>query len=299
MGWTDPADGESFMWKLIGRGKRTVVLDLKTEAGLDAMLRLVDTADVLVENFRPGHARAPRPRARRCSSRATPGLVVLRVTGFGQDGPYARRPGLRDHRRGDERVRGDQRRARRRAAAPADRAHRRDRRARRRVRGDGRAAPSRPHRRGSGRRREPARVDAAVHGRAAERVRAPRLPAAATRRRDPVLGPARHLPVPRRRVGRAVDVGRERRRAGARPRSASATTHASRRSPAGPSTATSSRRSSATWIGGARLGRRAPRVRRRARRDRARLLDGRRPRRRARRRRAGASSRSTASGCRA
>jgi crotonobetainyl-CoA:carnitine CoA-transferase CaiB-like acyl-CoA transferase len=93
MGWTDPVDGTSYMWKLIGRGKRSVVLDLKTGAGLDAVLRLVDTADVLVENFRPGKLEAlgldPADLLER-----NPGLVVLRVTGFGQDGPYASRPGF-------------------------------------------------------------------------------------------------------------------------------------------------------------------------------------------------------------
>ena len=54
MGWLDPRDGASFIWKVIGRGKRTVVLDLKTAEGLDAMRRLIDGADVLIENLRPG-----------------------------------------------------------------------------------------------------------------------------------------------------------------------------------------------------------------------------------------------------
>jgi crotonobetainyl-CoA:carnitine CoA-transferase CaiB-like acyl-CoA transferase len=93
MGWFPPEGGDSYTWKLVGRGKRCIVLDLKTPSGIDAMLRLVDGADVLVENFRPGtierlglgpevlHARNPR-------------LVLLRVTGFGQTGPYAQRPGF-------------------------------------------------------------------------------------------------------------------------------------------------------------------------------------------------------------
>lgn len=93
MGWIDPRDGESFMWKLLGRGKRSVVLDLKTDGGLDAMRRLVDTADVLIENLRPGTLErlglAPVDLLAR-----NPGLVILRVTGFGQDGPYASRPGF-------------------------------------------------------------------------------------------------------------------------------------------------------------------------------------------------------------
>ncbi len=93
MGWIDPRDGESFMWKLLGRGKRAAVLDLKTEAGLDAMHRLLDSADVLIENFRPGTLERLGLDPADLLAR-NPGLVILRVTGFGQDGPYAGRPGF-------------------------------------------------------------------------------------------------------------------------------------------------------------------------------------------------------------
>jgi crotonobetainyl-CoA:carnitine CoA-transferase CaiB-like acyl-CoA transferase len=93
MGWLDPRDGTSFIWKVLGRGKRTVVLDLKTANGLDAMHRLVDGADVLIENLRPGTLErlglAPEELLGR-----NPGLVILRVSGFGQTGPYASRPGF-------------------------------------------------------------------------------------------------------------------------------------------------------------------------------------------------------------
>jgi crotonobetainyl-CoA:carnitine CoA-transferase CaiB-like acyl-CoA transferase len=93
LGWRDPRDGETFMWKVINRNKRAVVLDLKTDAGLAAMRRLVDTADVLVENHRPGTLE--RLGLDPIGLLATnPGLVVLRLTGFGQDGPYAARPGF-------------------------------------------------------------------------------------------------------------------------------------------------------------------------------------------------------------
>src|SRR2546425_2053439 len=54
LGWRDPRDGETFMWKYVGRGKRTIVLDLKTGDGLESMRRLLQRADVLIENFRPG-----------------------------------------------------------------------------------------------------------------------------------------------------------------------------------------------------------------------------------------------------
>jgi crotonobetainyl-CoA:carnitine CoA-transferase CaiB-like acyl-CoA transferase len=93
LAWRDPRDGEGLWWKLVNRNKRTIVLDLKEPRDRDVALALVDDADVLVENFRPGtlerlglspatlHERNPR-------------LVITRVTGFGQDGPYAGRPGF-------------------------------------------------------------------------------------------------------------------------------------------------------------------------------------------------------------
>jgi len=89
----DPGDDVTYFWKLLGRGKRSIVLDLKTDEGRQHMVDLCATADVLVENFRPGtlerlglgpdvlHAR-------------NPDLVITRVTGFGQDGPYAGRAGF-------------------------------------------------------------------------------------------------------------------------------------------------------------------------------------------------------------
>ncbi len=93
MGWRDPRDGETLMWKIVGRGKRTMTLDLKSPEGLEAMLRLVDWADVLVENMRPGTMErlglGPDVLLER-----NPRLVLVRVSGFGQDGPYARRPGF-------------------------------------------------------------------------------------------------------------------------------------------------------------------------------------------------------------
>jgi crotonobetainyl-CoA:carnitine CoA-transferase CaiB-like acyl-CoA transferase len=81
------------MWKLLGRGKRSVVLDLKTAAGIEAMRRLIAEADVLVENLRPGTLERLGLDPLDLLA-ANPGLVILRVTGFGQDGPYANRPGF-------------------------------------------------------------------------------------------------------------------------------------------------------------------------------------------------------------
>ena len=68
-----PGDGESFMWKLLGRGKRAAVLDLKTDAGLDTMRRLARHRRRARRELPARHARAPRARTRRTCSPATPG----------------------------------------------------------------------------------------------------------------------------------------------------------------------------------------------------------------------------------
>ena len=93
MGWVDPRDGDSYMWKLVARGKRTVVIDLKTDDGLARMRALVAGADVLVENLRPGTLERLGLDPDGLLA-VNPGLVILRVTGFGQTGPYAQRPGF-------------------------------------------------------------------------------------------------------------------------------------------------------------------------------------------------------------
>ena len=86
-------DGVGLWWKMLGRNKKTVTLDLKNPAGADLFRRLADRADVVIENFRPGTLErwglAPDVLRER-----NPGLVVARVTGFGQFGPYASRPGF-------------------------------------------------------------------------------------------------------------------------------------------------------------------------------------------------------------
>ncbi|MFI0262232.1 CaiB/BaiF CoA transferase family protein [Streptomyces sp. NPDC017056] len=86
-------DGVGLWWKLLGRNKQTVTADLATPGGRDVLLRLAATADVVIENFRPGTLEkwglGPAELAA-----AQPGLVLARVTGFGQFGPYAHRPGF-------------------------------------------------------------------------------------------------------------------------------------------------------------------------------------------------------------
>lgn len=86
-------DGVPLWWKEISRNKRTLALDLKAEAGAAVLRRLAASADVLVENFRPGTLErwGIGPDV---LHQANPGLVVVRLTGFGQTGPYASRPGF-------------------------------------------------------------------------------------------------------------------------------------------------------------------------------------------------------------
>jgi crotonobetainyl-CoA:carnitine CoA-transferase CaiB-like acyl-CoA transferase len=93
LGWRDTRDGVSLWWKLEGRNKRCVTLDLKSRDGREAMLGLCDDANVLVENFRPGTLEQLGLGPDLLLAR-NPRLVITRITGFGQDGPYAGRPGF-------------------------------------------------------------------------------------------------------------------------------------------------------------------------------------------------------------
>jgi len=93
LAWRDPRDGEGLWWKMVNRNKRTVALDLKNPTDVDVLRRLVADADVLVENFRPGTLERlglGPDVLHGINSR----LVITRVTGFGQTGPYASRPGF-------------------------------------------------------------------------------------------------------------------------------------------------------------------------------------------------------------
>ncbi|MFN8185687.1 MAG: CaiB/BaiF CoA-transferase family protein [Gaiellales bacterium] len=92
LGETDGDD--SFYWRLVGRNKRPIELDLKHPDGRAALLQLVERADVVVENFRPGTLERLGLDPVEVLLRAKPSLVVLRVTGYGQDGPYAGRAGF-------------------------------------------------------------------------------------------------------------------------------------------------------------------------------------------------------------
>ena len=88
-------DGDdSFYWRQVGRNKRPIEIDLKSPQGREVLLRLVRDADVLVENFRPGALERLGLDPATVLLAENPGLVVLRVTGYGQTGPYADRAGF-------------------------------------------------------------------------------------------------------------------------------------------------------------------------------------------------------------
>jgi crotonobetainyl-CoA:carnitine CoA-transferase CaiB-like acyl-CoA transferase len=84
-------DGQySLFWAVEGRGRKSVTLDLRTPQGQDLLRRLAATSDVLVENFRTGTLEQWNIAPNRLNDR----LVTVRISMFGQDGPYAPRPGL-------------------------------------------------------------------------------------------------------------------------------------------------------------------------------------------------------------
>nr|WP_051798643.1 CoA transferase [Streptomyces sp. NRRL S-337] len=86
-------DGVGLWWKLLGRNKKAMTLDLSHPGGREVLLRLAAGADVVIENFRPGTLEKWGLGWAELSA-VNPRLVLARVTGFGQFGPYARRPGF-------------------------------------------------------------------------------------------------------------------------------------------------------------------------------------------------------------
>ncbi len=86
-------EGVSVHWKVYGRNKKSVRLDLRTEDGKALLRRLLPTAHVLVEGFRPGVMEAAGFGPDRLLA-LNPRLVIVRISGFGQTGPYSPRPGF-------------------------------------------------------------------------------------------------------------------------------------------------------------------------------------------------------------
>ncbi|HLF42892.1 MAG TPA: CaiB/BaiF CoA-transferase family protein [Acidimicrobiia bacterium] len=84
-------DDQALWWPIQSRNKRLITLNLRDPAGADLLVRLCERSDVFIENFRPGTLERWNIGCDRLLE-ANPGLVIARISGFGQTGPYAHRP---------------------------------------------------------------------------------------------------------------------------------------------------------------------------------------------------------------
>ena len=91
--WREVKDGTSLWWRSLGRNKKCISLDLKTEAGRDLVRQLLKSADIVVENFRPGVLEqwGLDPDSLRADN---PNLIYARISGYGQTGPYSEKAGF-------------------------------------------------------------------------------------------------------------------------------------------------------------------------------------------------------------
>jgi formyl-CoA transferase len=85
--------GKSLWWPILARNKKSITLNLRSEAGQDVVRELVAKADVVVENFRPGRLEA-WGLGYDALAEINPKIVLVRVTGFGQSGPYSQQAGF-------------------------------------------------------------------------------------------------------------------------------------------------------------------------------------------------------------
>jgi crotonobetainyl-CoA:carnitine CoA-transferase CaiB-like acyl-CoA transferase len=92
-GWREMRGDTSLWWRSLARNKKSVTIDLKSTQGAELVRQLVEKADVVIENFRPGVVEkwGLGPDDFKDSN---PGLVYARISGYGQDGPYAGKPGF-------------------------------------------------------------------------------------------------------------------------------------------------------------------------------------------------------------
>ncbi len=91
--WPPFEDGTSLWWKAIARNKRCITLDLGSEGGREVALELVEDADVVFENFRPGTMERWGLGYEDLSA-VNEGVIMVRISGYGQDGPKAEKPGF-------------------------------------------------------------------------------------------------------------------------------------------------------------------------------------------------------------
>ena len=91
--WRQMKDGTSLWWYSLARNKKSVTIDLKTKTGIALVKRLINSADIVIENFRPGVVEdwgiGPKE-----FKQSNPKLVYARISGYGQTGPYASKPGF-------------------------------------------------------------------------------------------------------------------------------------------------------------------------------------------------------------
>ena len=83
----------SYWWRSLGRNKKCITLDLKSDKGRALTRQLIDGADVVIENFRPGTMEKWRLGPDQFHD-SNPGLVYARISGYGQTGPYSHKPGF-------------------------------------------------------------------------------------------------------------------------------------------------------------------------------------------------------------
>ena len=88
----EKSGGQSLWWPVVARGKKSLTLDLREEAGQEIIKELITDTDILIENFRPGTMER-WGMGYEDLAEINPRLIMVRVTGFGQYGPYASQPG--------------------------------------------------------------------------------------------------------------------------------------------------------------------------------------------------------------
>lgn len=91
--WRIVKNDTALWWYSLARNKKCVTLDLRTEAGQRLLRRLIDKTDIFIENFRPGTMEKWRLGPEEFTE-TNPGLIYARISGYGQTGPYASRPGF-------------------------------------------------------------------------------------------------------------------------------------------------------------------------------------------------------------
>lgn len=91
--WRHVHNGTALWWYAMARNKRCITADLRREEGRELVRRLVEQCDVVVENFRPGRLEA-WGMGYEALKAINPRLIMVRISGYGQTGPYAQRPGF-------------------------------------------------------------------------------------------------------------------------------------------------------------------------------------------------------------